>query len=106
MHKDIVTPIPRYTREKIPMPSCAHFEIYQISNDKMKHNASLIIIHNVLETVYTNSAAKIRRISETNKKMAGKVKKEWKHLNGKFLLHLHSCRKGNIFLQDYSGSTS
>jgi len=39
----------------------------------MKHNASLIIIHNVLEPVYTNSAAKIRRISETNKKMAGNL---------------------------------
>ena len=36
-----------------------------------------------MEPVYTNSAAKIRRISETNKKMAGKVKKKWKHLEVK-----------------------
>ena len=65
------------------MSSCVSFEISQVSKYKMKHNASLIIIHNVLEPVYTNSAAKIRRISETNKKMAGKVKKEWKHLEVK-----------------------
>ena len=83
MHKDTVTPIPRYTREKIPMPSCAHFEIYQISNDKMKHNASLIIIHNVVKPVYTNSAAKIRRISEINKEMEKKYEifAEKGHLN-------------------------
>jgi len=36
-----------------------------------------------LEPVYTNSAAKIRNIFETKKKKAGKVKKEWKHLEVK-----------------------
>ena len=39
----------------------------------MKHNASLIITHDVAEPVYTNFAAKIRRISETDKKMAGNL---------------------------------
>ena len=26
LQKDIVTPIPRYTREKIPMPSCVQLK--------------------------------------------------------------------------------
>ncbi len=49
----------------------------------MKHNASLIIIHNVVKPVYTNSAAKIRRISEINKEMAKKYEifAEKGHLN-------------------------